>query len=145
MMLTHGFFHWTSPKQIKTCCNFAHFTTNIFKKHNDIPDLKEFMRKKRVIQMYRDFLKNAQKFKDPIVAQDIRAQIRTGFCSQKFVSDRFLIKGLLTDASRQLQTLTAMVEDQNSNLDELDYEVGEGWPWEDKGNESISNQQKGDI
>lgn len=90
------------------------------------------MRRRRVVDTYRAFLKACRQLRDPGAAAAITAEVRSGFDRNRKEADSHVQRGLLTEAGRQLDTLHGMVEGEQTPVENFGYEVGFDWPWEDK-------------
>lgn len=98
-----------------------------------------FIRRSKVLQMYKDFRRASRKVKDLDLRGSLKSQIHSEFKSHQGKDDAAAIKGLLGEGIRTLGKLRSMSEeaekaDANINreedLDGKDYgRVGSGWPW----------------
>jgi hypothetical protein len=105
--------------------------------------LKDFVRQRQVVTLYRHFLKSVKKNVTGNVPlqEDLRQQVRTDFRRNKVIKDHSAISSLIQEANRNLER----IKDLNSgsandhggtdswiNTEDEDDKrgrVGSGWPW----------------
>ena len=112
--------------------------------HSGVPTLKDFIRRAKVISMYRSYLRKVYNISESIYGIDLKIslkdEIRSEFRKNGQLSDSRLIKSALIEGQRNLQKLDAYVLERNDekqqivdidiNEDDVKRRVGEGWPWD---------------
>ncbi|RYH13883.1 LYR motif-containing protein [archaeon] len=105
--------------------------------------LRFFIRRKQVLSLYRNLIRNATRVHDESVQRDIISQIRTDFRRNAHVQDSLVIKSLIQEGNSNLKILQGMaykdskahsIRAQGSWIEQEDPvdkrgRVGEGWPW----------------
>jgi Complex 1 protein (LYR family) len=90
-----------------------------------------FIRRGKVLQMYKDFRRATRKVADKDLRIDLKNQVFSEFKSHKNKEDNAAIKLLLGEGTRNLARLRSMsdVEEVSGSNDEQYGRVGAGWPW----------------
>lgn len=93
-----------------------------------------FIRRGKVLQMYRDFRRASRKVADVDLRRNLSIQIFTEFKSHKGKDDNAAIKLLLGEGARNLVKLRSMshVEEVPSSQEiggVAEGRMGTGWPW----------------
>jgi|Transcript_12643 hypothetical protein len=99
-----------------------------------------FIRRQKVLQMYKDFRRASRKVPDPDLRISLKNQIISEFRTHSTKQDAAAIKSLLGEGMRSLLRLRSMGVDNLNDFDsgksilndEEDPEsgrVGTGWPW----------------
>ncbi len=96
-----------------------------------------FMRRQKVLQLYRNMLRANQNITDQNLRLDLRAEIKREFQRGKSLTDAASINQSLTEGQRQLVMLRSLGDNSVSDGwlssgEEHDKRgrVGQGWPWE---------------
>lgn len=94
----------------------------------------EFMRRKEVLSLYKDFIKEVRKIGRDQLRSELELQIRFDFKHNKDMKDNSVVKSLLADGRRELIRLRHLVEDDryHGQTPHRDGRLGVGWPWESK-------------
>ena len=85
-----------------------------------------FMKKQKVISLYRSLVKSALKIEDFELRRSIRLQIRDSFKASKQLHDATAIKSCLTEAKRALAQIDSMATKTETREGVV---VGTQWPW----------------
>lgn len=93
-----------------------------------------FVRRGKVLQMYRDFRRASRKVADEDLRIDLKNQVHSEFKSHKLKSDAAAINLLLGEGARTLVRLQSMsrIEETPASQDVEENpqgRVGTGWPW----------------
>lgn len=75
---------------------------------NSALNLRHFLRRQQVLQLYRSFLRELHGI-DKSVANELRKQIREGFTTNRHVKNSNDIKNLINEGNRQLQFVRTYV------------------------------------
>lgn len=108
--------------------------------HSGFPTLKDFIRREKVIAMYRCYLRKVYNIDESVYSNDLKKslqdEIRSEFKKNGLLSDPRLIKSALIEGQRNLQKLDGYVLKRNDETplavitdDDIKGRVGEGWPW----------------
>mmetsp|Transcript_34378 Transcript_34378/g.79484 ORF Transcript_34378/g.79484 Transcript_34378/m.79484 type:complete len:133 (-) Transcript_34378:66-464(-) len=102
------------------------------KENEEIPSLKEFMRRSEILSQYRSLLRCASKLEDPHKS-DTLAEIRSRYLTVQNEKPTSLTASMaFTEGNRQLSLLQSLTGSRWTEKSDPGTEVGQGWPWERK-------------
>eukprot|EP01041_Mallomonas_annulata_P008124 gene8124-16672_t len=106
------------------------------------PSFHIFIHTRRVLSLYRTFLKEVKKVQDEELKLELNRLIKEEFKAGKLELDKYLVKNRLTDGQRKLEQLRSLAVPLTSSSPSKQFEVtmddedaaqgrvGTGWPWE---------------
>ena len=104
-----------------------------------------FMRRQKILGLYRSILKAAKKMESPDMRDSIRNEVRNGFKVNKHLVEKISINACVKEAETSLRTLKGLAKEgddnydcrggdgswlDNSDEDDQRGRMGTGWPWE---------------
>lgn len=92
----------------------------------NIPGFGEYLRKRRVLSIFRSMLKATRQLEDKELRKSIKTEIVGTFKKCQSISDMMTIKTCISNAERTLTQLNSMV---NNNGSSAQYRIGTEWPW----------------
>ena len=99
--------------------------------------LKDFIRRGKVISLYRSFLRKVNNIDKNDLKKSLLIEIKSSFRKNSILVDPALVKVALIEAERYLQKLDSYVSSkgieilqENDSDDDIKGRIGEGWPWD---------------